>query len=80
LGRIVRIDEAKQQARIGGFEPVCCLMEGNPKVAIAQYAEAANINLLMMGAYGHNRIRHLAIGSTTSQILRSSHIPVLLFR
>jgi nucleotide-binding universal stress UspA family protein len=77
---IARIDEAKQQAGTGGFEPICCLIEGNPESAIAQYAEEANINLLMMGAYGHNRIRHLVIGSTTSQIIRSSHIPVLLFR
>ena len=62
------------------FEAVCCPIEGNPEVAIAQCTAENNIDLLMMGAYGHNRIRHLAIGSTTTQILRSSHIPVLLFR
>lgn len=77
---ISRINEAKQQARLGGFEPVCCLVEGHPEQAIAEYAEESNIDLLLMGAYGHNRIRHLVIGSTTAQILRSIHIPVLLFR
>lgn len=77
---IAHLEQAKQQARTVGFEPICSLIEGNPEVAIAQYAEAAKINLLMMGAYGHNRIRHLVIGSTTTQILRSSNIPVLLFR
>jgi len=35
---------------------------------------------LIMGAYGHSRIRHLIIGSTTVQLLRSTRIPVLLFR
>lgn len=77
---IARINEAKQQAHIAGFEPICRVIEGHPESEIVQYAETANINLLMMGAYGHNRIRHLVIGSTTAQILRSSHIPVLLFR
>lgn len=77
---LARIDEAKQQALSGGFEAVCCPIEGHPEVAIAQCAAENNIDLLMMGAYGHNRIRHLAIGSTTTQVLRSSHIPVLLFR
>jgi nucleotide-binding universal stress UspA family protein len=77
---IARLNEAKQQAQAGGFEPVCQLIEGNPEIAIDRYAEENQINLLMMGAYGHNRIRHLVIGSTTTQILRSSHIPVLLFR
>jgi nucleotide-binding universal stress UspA family protein len=47
---------------------------------IASYVEDKDISLLVMGAYGHNRIRHLVIGSTTAQMLRSSHIPVLLFR
>ncbi len=32
-----------------------------------------------MGAYGHHRIRHLVIGSTTAQMLRRCHIPILLF-
>ncbi|VXD19442.1 conserved hypothetical protein [Planktothrix serta PCC 8927] len=77
---IAQIYDVKQQAQKAGFEPTCCIVEGNPEIAIAQYAEENNISLLMMGAYGHSRIRHLVIGSTTAQILRSSHIPVLLFR
>ena len=77
---IARLEEARQQTQAGGFEPVCSIIKGNPEVAIAEYAQTHNIDLLMMGAYGHNRIRHLVIGSTTTQILRSSNIPVLLFR
>ena len=44
------------------------------------FIEEKNIDFLLMGAYGHNRIRYLVIGSTTAQMLRSSRIPVLLFR
>nr|WP_238846436.1 universal stress protein [Nostoc edaphicum] len=47
---------------------------------MANYAENQDINLLIMGTYRHSRIRHLVIGSNTAQMLRSSHIPVLLFR
>jgi nucleotide-binding universal stress UspA family protein len=47
---------------------------------IARYEWEKEISLLLMGAYGHSRIRHLVIGSTTAQMLRSSDIPVLLFR
>ncbi|MEK0179441.1 MAG: universal stress protein [Oscillatoriales cyanobacterium] len=77
---IARIEDARHQAQTAGFEPVCCLIEGNPETAIAEYAEENNISLLLMGAYGHSRIRHLVIGSTTAQLLRSSPVPVLLFR
>lgn len=77
---IARIEEARQLAKQAGFEPVCSLSEGHSEKAIAQYITEQNISLLLMGAYGHSRIRHLVIGSTTAQMLRSSHIPVLLFR
>jgi nucleotide-binding universal stress UspA family protein len=36
--------------------------------------------LLVMGAYGHSRIRHLIIGSTTTTLLRTSPVPVLILR
>lgn len=35
---------------------------------------------LIAGAYGHSRIRHLIIGSTTTQMLGNFTIPILLFR
>lgn len=56
------------------------LVSGEPEKAISDCIEQNQISLLMMGAYGHSRIRHLVIGSTTVQLLRSVQVPVLLFR
>lgn len=56
------------------------LLYGDQKTEMEKYLAQNNIDLLLMGAYGHNRIRHLIIGSTTAQMLRISHIPVCLFR
>ncbi|BAU65938.1 hypothetical protein STA3757_33370 [Stanieria sp. NIES-3757] len=77
---IALIEEARQLVYQAGFEPICCLLEGHPEQKLSQYITEHDISLLIMGAYGHSRIRHLVIGSTTAQILRSSYIPVLLFR
>ena len=77
---IARLESAKQLAQQAGFEPVCSVIEGHSEKAISNYVTEQDISLLIMGAYGHSRIRHLVIGSTTAQMLRSSHIPVLLFR
>ncbi|MBD2362851.1 universal stress protein [Anabaena minutissima FACHB-250] len=77
---MVTLNEAQEWLYTVGFEPVFSLLEGEPEQAITQYVQENNINLLMMGAYGHSRIRHLIIGSTTTQIIRSSNIPVLVFR
>jgi nucleotide-binding universal stress UspA family protein len=77
---VARLNEAKQELQRAGFVPVCSLLEGEAEKAIANYITQQDISLLLMGAYGHNRIRHLVIGSTTAQLLRSGNIPVLLFR
>ena len=71
---------AEEKVREGGFVPMSQVLDGDTEKVIAQYVEAENINFLIMGAYGHSRIRHLVIGSTTAQMLRSCHIPILLFR
>jgi len=35
---------------------------------------------MVMGAYGHNRLREWLLGSTTSTIIQKSPVPVLLIR
>ena len=77
---IASIESARQLLQQAGFEAVCSVLEGHSEKAISNYVTEQDISLLLMGAYGHSRIRHLVIGSTTAQMLRSSHIPVLLFR
>ena len=53
---------------------------GEPESVISSHVEQHSIDLLVMGAYGHSRIRNLMIGSTTTQMIRSCLVPVLLFR
>ena len=38
----------------------------------------AGIDLLVMGAYGHTRIRELWLGGVTRQMMRNMTVPVLL--
>jgi nucleotide-binding universal stress UspA family protein len=33
-----------------------------------------------MGAYGHSPIRNFIVGSTTTEMIRTIHVPVLLVR
>jgi nucleotide-binding universal stress UspA family protein len=75
-----RINEARQILKTPGFNIISTIREGEAEEVINKYITEQNISLLLMGAYGHSRIRHLVIGSTTVQLLRSSNIPVLLFR
>lgn len=46
--------------------------------ALADYAAARRLDLLVMGAYGHSRMREFVLGGTTKFILAEPPIPVLL--
>ncbi len=56
------------------------LRAGTPDEEIARAVDAGGADLLVMGAYGHSRIRQLIVGSTTTTVLRTCRIPVLLLR
>ncbi len=70
------------EAALAGAElkPVCQMLHGVPEDEIAAYVAARGINCLIMGAYGHSRIRQFVIGSTTTAMMRQCRVPVLLFR
>lgn len=63
-----------------GFQTQTILKSGDPDEVIGERAEAEDIGLLVMGAYGHSRIRNLVIGSTTTAMVRRCRTPVLMFR
>jgi nucleotide-binding universal stress UspA family protein len=75
-----RLKEAEKKLQQAGLHPHCQILTGEVEIAIADYLKHSEIDLLLLGAYGHSRIRELLIGSTTTELLRSCHVPVLCFR
>lgn len=75
-----RLEGAQATLRSGGREASIEVCAGQPDKVIAQVIEREGIDLLVMGAYGHSRIRTLVIGSTTAEMMRSCKVPVVLFR
>jgi nucleotide-binding universal stress UspA family protein len=54
------------------------IMPGKEGEEIIKFIKEDAVELIVMGAYGHNRLRELLLGSTTSQVIQKSPIPVLL--
>ncbi|MGP9818938.1 universal stress protein [Salinarimonas sp. NSM] len=75
-----RLDAAAAQIAAGGLAVETHLEAGTPHEVIASIVERLRIDLLVMGAYGHTRLRNLFIGSTTTEMMRTNLVPVLLFR
>ena len=74
------LEDAATSLRDAGYRVECTQQAGQPEEVICKAIKDADIDLLMMGAYGHSRIRTMIIGSTTTAMIRSCKIPVLLFR
>ncbi len=75
-----KLADAEAQLKGAGHAVTAEIVAGHPDAVIAERIGADGIDLLVMGAYGHSRIRSLIIGSTTSEMIRSCTIPVMLYR
>ena len=79
-GSAAGLDWARGTLADAGFDVTARAIAGEPEDAIAAYVRDEAVDLLVMGAYGHSRIRRLIVGSTTTEMLRNCQIPVLLLR
>ncbi|MDN2581744.1 universal stress protein [Aquibium sp. ELW1220] len=75
-----RLEAPVHRLREAGFEVEGLLRQGEPDDVIGTHVDTQGIGLLVMGAYGHSRIRSLVIGSTTEAMVRRCKVPVLMFR
>lgn len=56
------------------------LLQGNVIEALMEFQNRFKIQLKVMGAYGHSRIREFFVGSNTTKMLATSTVPVLILR
>ncbi|MFC1735628.1 universal stress protein [Candidatus Hydrogenedentota bacterium] len=74
------ISKGKEYLEAQEVEFEAHLIDGDPDTEIPSYAESCGADLIVMGAYGHSRVRSLVLGSTTARVIRAVKCPVLLNR
>lgn len=74
------LDSAVSTLKAGGIEAETIIQSGEPEKVLSQLTAHEGYDLLVMGAYGHSRIRSFLIGSTTTEMIRLCHVPVLIMR
>jgi nucleotide-binding universal stress UspA family protein len=72
--------QARQTLEDAGFEASAVILPGEVEQVLTAYQQKEEIDLMIMGAYGHSRIRQLLIGSTTTAMIRHATVPLLLLR
>lgn len=73
-------DEAVAKLQAANITASPRIASGEPEDVLNKLVLEEGFDLLVMGAYGHSRIRSLIIGSTTTAMIQSVKIPVLLYR
>lgn len=75
-----RLDRAVRPLADGGLTARAEIVPGELEAVLGVLARDGGIDLLVMGAYGHSRIRSLVVGSTTTAVIAACRVPVLLYR
>lgn len=74
------LDWARTTLERAGFQVIAGIRSGHVEEVLCAYRTEHAIDLIVMGAYGHSRIREFLVGSTTTKLIRQSSVPLLLLR
>ncbi len=76
--QIVR--DAADRAEQRGVSTVTDVRQGEPYGTIVDYADARDVDLVVMPTHGRRGLERLLLGSTTERVVRRSDVPVLTIR
>ena len=76
------VDEVKRKAfaKKLNVQTEVLMDVGSVPKAIVEYAEKNNANLIVLGTRGISGITRMLVGSTTSEVVKYSHCPVMVVK
>jgi len=74
------VGEAEKVFARAGFEVSAAVVAGEPQTALPRYQAEHDIDLLIMGAYGHSRVHRFFLGSTTAEMIRRCTSSLMVLR
>lgn len=74
------LQQGAEQLRAAGLDVITANLDGDVEDALGEYQQNHGIELIVMGAFGHSRLRELLFGSVTIRMLSRARIPLLLLR
>lgn len=75
-----QLDAARSTLARQGFDVRVEIRPGDVTETVCAYRQEHAIHLLVMGAYGHSRLRRWFVGSTTTNMIMQSPIPLIILR
>lgn len=77
---VVLLRGAGEKLEEAGLDVIKVALEGEVEDSLIAYQKEQDIHMIIMGAFGHSRLRELVFGSRTINMLLKSSVPLLLLR
>jgi len=75
------LDRVQSQFTAEGIKAATVVIESaNPAQSINDYAQANDVDLIVMATHGYTGVKKMLMGSVAFKVLHESHVPVLLVR
>jgi len=71
---------AQQKLKEKGFDLTASFVEGDIFDSLMDYKQKHKIDLIVMGAFGHSKLRQFFLGSNTLKMLERSKVPMVVLR
>lgn len=75
-----QLKRAQSMLSAPGTDIQLAIRAGDVEPALHEYQQEHDIDMLVMGAYGHSRIRQFLVGSTTTTMLKTAEKPLVILR
>lgn len=75
-----QLEKAKRMLSGLDSDITLAIRAGDVEQTLHEYQEEQGIDILVMGAYGHSRIRQFFVGSTTTNMLKTATKPLVILR
>lgn len=74
------LGDAAERLQQAGLKVVTAKLHGDAEQQLLSYQQEQDIQMIVMGSFGHGRLREMLLGSFTLKMLNHASIPLLLLR
>ncbi|QDD89396.1 universal stress protein [Pseudomonas oryzihabitans] len=78
--RRAALARAADELRAGGRQVITALTDGDVELGLERYRKQHGLELVVMGAFGHSRLRHFFMGSNTRNMLETAGSALIVVR
>lgn len=75
-----KFEQAKMRLEQEGFSVIATYLEGDISTSLMDYKQQHDIELLVMGAFAHSKMRNFFLGSNTMRMIENCRVPLIVLR